>query len=81
MNKKFDINCLEGFLMHLRDYPTAQVIEERESVEALHSIHIIGFHHKQGSILEYSYPQSINCDLLPYLALPDCVHNETVKII
>lgn len=45
----------------------------------LHSMHIIGFHHKQGSILEFTYPEGKNCELISYLALPDCVHNETAE--
>lgn len=46
----------------------------------LHSIQIVGFHHKQGSIVEFKYPESASeSDLIPYLALPDCVHMKTVS--
>lgn len=74
-----DISNLEDFLVLLRDLPNNVIVKEQGHLEAIHSIHVVGFHHKQGSIVEFSYPTTVKSDLLPYLSLPDCVHNETVK--
>lgn len=73
------IKNLEEFLQYLRDCPTEPEKNLDSDCPLLHSLHIIGFHHKQGSIIEFSYPQSPESDLLAYLALPDCVHNTNVK--
>ena len=77
-----DVSNLEEFLVLLRDAPGTGASRPRKVYEsAIHSIHVIGFHHKQGSIVEFSYPEEVKCDLLSYLAMPDCVHNETVRLI
>jgi Transport protein Avl9 len=80
--KEFDTSTLEEFLCLLRDKPIINSrIEYNTILKPLYSIHVIGFHHKKGSIVEFSYPCEIKNDLLVYLALPDCVHNENVRNI
>ena len=76
-----DVGNFEEFLTQLRDMKSVCERIQKTFDEIIHSIHIIGFHHKRGSIIEFSYPKEINCDLLPYLALPDCAHNEIVNYI
>lgn len=73
------VKNLEEFLQYLRDYPRKLIENNQSEGEVLDSLHIIGFHHKQGSILEFSYPHPPETDLLVYLALPDCVHNANVN--
>lgn len=74
------IKSLEDFLQYLRDCPSEPDRSQFSDSSLLHSLHIVGFHHKQGSIIEFSYPQSPETDLLAYLALPDCVHNTNVGV-
>jgi len=75
------IKNLEEFLQYLRDCPSKLTEISQSEGQVLDSLHIIGFHHKQGSILEFSYPHPPDTDLLVYLALPDCVHNTNVNCI
>ena len=74
-----EIKNFEDLLIMLRDVRSErnEVFNFNEPI--LESIHVVGFHHKQGSIVEFSYPENTKSDLLAYLALPDCVHNADVR--
>ena len=80
-NQSHDVGNLEEFLIQLRDMPSSEKKNFVYHDSCIHSIHVIGFHHKKGSIVEFSYPGEVQCELLPYLSLPDNVHNESVKTI
>jgi hypothetical protein len=72
------VKNLEDFLTFIRDESSECSLKEIAVEGFLHSVHVIGFHHKQGSIVEFSYPDNSKNELLAYLALPDCVHNTNV---
>lgn len=76
-----EISNIQEFLGKLREVAppvlTHNPAEERQL--PIHAIVIIGFHHKLGSIVEFKIPsEAEESNLLPYLALPDCAHNEEV---
>lgn len=75
------ISSIQEFLAKLREVnmPVISPSFPEERLLPIHAIAIIGFHHKLGSIVEFKYPpESEESNLLPYLALPDCAHNEEV---
>ncbi|CAG9321225.1 AVL9 [Blepharisma stoltei] len=75
-----DVTNLKEFLNKLSEQVSPSSVShiEASSEGPVHSIILIGFHHKKGSIVEYKYPsEKEESDLLPYLALPDCIHNES----
>lgn len=76
-----DVTNLKEFLNKLSE-PSQELDHpyvEGQDEESIHSINLIGFHHKKGSIVEFKFPSDKQeSDLLPYLALPDCIHNENV---
>jgi hypothetical protein len=76
-----EISNIQEFLGKLREVTPPKLTQNHAEERHLpiHAIVIIGFHHKLGSIVEFKFPhEAEESNLLPYLALPDCAHNEEV---
>jgi hypothetical protein len=79
-----NIKAYSEFIYRLRDtpdipdsytyYPNLALPEVEPSI---YGIYIVGFDHKLGSNIEFKFPEEVAAlDLIAYLALPDCAHNE-----
>jgi hypothetical protein len=73
-----DTSSLKTFMSSLTEthhfIAPSPYYQERSSMP-LHCILLVGFHHKQGSVVEFKYPQEAEVsDLVTALALPDCMH-------
>jgi len=71
---------MEAFINNLcaKEVDKCPSPSEESPSNPIHSIVVVGFDHKKGSVVEYQYPSDAQeFPILPYLSLPDSVHNES----